>query len=320
MPDKPATQSPGPESPPRATPDVPPPAKRKRSVLGTMWSVLRTMWSVLRKWMPLAITCLSVALGFWAYKLYPKTSDSPAATYSTLEVTTSVPKIDFVNYHVFQMSPDIAVVRVWVVTSDSWPQVRGPSGTATLRLSLPAGSYFRECPHPACETIETDPYPAGTDWKKKVTFSQFFPGTYVWAARADFFVRARHFGLTFNHDHVSAAIPDIVYKGSKKDKKDNRAAFLGVSYWIPSAASYDWSSLPVDAVAHTKADWSVPMPQGETAGQIAIGVDQAAKRSDEFKLFLAGALAALAGAGLLTALIEALHARDWEALQDLRTK
>ena len=112
---------------------------------------------------------------------------------------------------------------------------------------------------------------------------------------------------------TSAAIPDVVYNG-------NKGAFLEVSYPIPSAARYDWSSLPVAAASRARAYWEEPIPAGETAGRIAVGVDQAAKANDDKKAFWAGALIALAGAAILTAATEVVHTRDWDLIRALRSR
>jgi hypothetical protein len=298
MPDEPATQSPEPESPARATPGAPPSTKRSRSVLKT---VLKTWW------VPLTLAVLGLGLFYAGRGLYPKkTSESPSASYSILYVKTTVPEIIAVKYNVYQISPGIARVRVWVVSK--LPQAAGRHAKVTLLP--PAGTYFRECP-PPCGIIQADP--PGATWTKTVTFGYVSELLPYLSARTDFFVKARHFGVNFNDVNVSAAIPDVVYNG-------NKGAFLEVSYPIPSAARYDWSSLPVAAADRARAYWEEPIPAGETAGRIAVGVDQAAKANDDKKAFWAGALIALAGAAILTAATEVVHTRDWDLIRALRSK
>jgi hypothetical protein len=49
---------------------------------------------------------------------------------------------------------------------------------------------------------------------------------------------------------------------------------------------------------------------GITSGRIATGVNHLAQAADDHRTFFAGALLGLAGGALLSAVQEALHARD----------
>ncbi len=122
-------------------------------------------------------------------------------------------------------------------------------------------------------------------------------------------MKAGHFGETFDGVNAYAAIPDITYRGPGKP-------YLEAAYHIPSAASYDWSSVPTEEVGRSVAVWEEPIPPGETAALVAVGINHAAQTDDENKTFIAGALVALAGAAILTAVIEAVHVHDWAALRD----
>lgn len=64
------------------------------------------------------------------------------------------------------------------------------------------------------------------------------------------------------------------------------------------------------------AAWEEPVNRGFTASRVAIGVNHSAQSWNDFKIFLAGALASLAGTAILAAAVEAArtHTHDWETL------
>jgi hypothetical protein len=287
MPDTPAAHGPGPKSPPPDRPHDTPPTSAwlKRSTLKTL--------------APLALAVLGLALLVAALKLYPRTTERPTPSFADLYVTTTA-RIASVTYTVRQVSPTLARVRV-SVNSDTAPH----AGTGvTLALEPPPGTFFHDCPHPAC-TISAG-RPGYAYWAKHLTFRPA-QGTNS-AATADFFVKAGHFGASFDGVNAYAAIPDITYQGPGRP-------YLEAAYHIPSAASYDWSSVPTEEVDGSVAVWEEPISPGETAALAAVGINHAAQTGDDNKTFIAGALVALAGAALLTAVIEAVHARDWAALR-----
>jgi hypothetical protein len=56
------------------------------------------------------------------------------------------------------------------------------------------------------------------------------------------------------------------------------------------------------------------------AFSLGTSLNHAAQKADDAKTFIAGALIGLAGAAILTAAVEALHVRDWDALRALRLR
>ena len=235
MPDTPAAHGPGPKSPPPDRPHDTPPTSAwlKRSTLKTL--------------APLALAVLGLALLVAALKLYPRTTERPTPSFANLYVTTTA-RIASVTYTVRQVSPTLARVRV-SVNSDTAPH----AGTGvTLALEPPPGTFFHDCPHPAC-TISAG-RPGYAYWAKHLTFRPA-QGTNS-AATADFFVKAGHFGASFDGVNAYAAIPDITYQGPGRP-------YLEAAYHIPSAASYDWSSVPTEEVDGSVAVWEEPISPGE---------------------------------------------------------
>ena len=287
MPDTPAAHGPEPKNPPPDRPHDTPPASAwlKRSTLKTL--------------APLALAVLGLVLLAAALKLYPRTTERPTPSFADLYVTTTA-RVASVTYTVRQVSPTIARVRV-SVNSDAAPHA---DTGVTVALEPPPGTFFRDCPHPAC-TISAG-RPGYAYWAKHLTFRPA-QGTHS-AATADFFVKAGHFGESFDGVNAYAAIPDVTYQGPGRP-------YLEAAYHIPSAASYDWSTIPTEEVGGSVAVWEEPIPPGETAALAAVGINHAAQTDDDNKTFIAGALVALAGAALLTAVIEAVHVRDWAALR-----
>ena len=77
-----------------------------------------------------------------------------------------------------------------------------------------------------------------------------------------------------------------------------------VTYPIPSPASYDSSMVP-EAENSSGAQWEEPGTDGETAAQDSVGVNHAARKADNAKTFIAGALIA-SPASLSAGAVEAL--------------
>jgi hypothetical protein len=290
MSDIPSAPDPGSERPPPRTP--PPPAGHKRWTLKTMLA-------------PLVLAVLGLALSLAAWRLYPDTSEHPTPIYSSLYVTAKFPITD-VSYSVTRASPAISRVEVQV-----YSPANPPAGKrANVLLSLPPGTFFEDClASSACRVFPG--HPSVAFWVRPLSF-RYDPRT-GWTATVDFPVKAGMFGMTFNDVEASASIPKITYYGPGKP-------FIYVYYPIPLAADYDWSSFPVAVAGSSGAKWEEPLAHGETPARVAVGVNHTAQADDDNKIFIAGALIALAGAAILTAVIEGLHVRDWETLRTPRSE
>jgi hypothetical protein len=283
MSDRPTSQDQGtPSSPPRPS-ETPPPAADKRS-----WRKFLT---------PIVLAILGLALFLFALMLYPSTTELPAPPYSLVSISTRFP-IDSIVYRVTQVSSGIARVRI-SVQLPSQLAIPVPSRAVLLTLAPPPGTLFRNCPHPACEV--TTGMVTGSFWNQPLSFKS---GR---TANADFFVKDHSFGVTFNGVNASASIPEVLYQGTGST---TGPALLFVVYHFPSASSYDWSSYPVMAASKSAATWQEAVNHGDTATREAVGVDHASQASNDNKTFFAGALLGLAGGAILSAVQEALHARD----------
>ena len=276
----PSSQDKAPENPPPTTSSNPATATSKRA----WWKKFLT---------PIILAVLGLALFLFALILYPSTADIPAPTYAHVSIVTSLP-IESIVYEVMQVSQGTAAVQI----SASLPEPAGPtatSRTARLTMALPEGISFRNCARPACEMFPS--VYAHSVWTQSLNFGS---GRY---ASADFLVKAQSFGVTFNGVNASAAIPDFVYQGTG-------TPVLFAVYHFPSASSYDWSSYPTVWASKSGAAWQVALIPGDTVGRTAVGIDRARQTSDDNKTFFAGALLGLAGGAILSAVQEALHARD----------
>src|SRR5690349_3819122 len=109
-------------------------------------------------WAPLLMTAAAVALGLTAWKLYPNTPQQPAPSFASLTVTTSTP-VAGIFYTVTRVSPAISKVGVQVA---SYGKPHAGKLTASMDMLLPLGTYFQNCPHPACISL---PHGA-TSWFK----------------------------------------------------------------------------------------------------------------------------------------------------------
>ena len=268
------------ENPTLTTPSNPTSATSKRP----RWKKLLT---------PIILAGLGLTLFLFALLLYPSATEIPAPTSSHISITTSLP-IQSIVYEVAPVSQDAAAIQI----SANLPEPLGPtatSRTARLTMSLPPGTAFRNCVQPACQSF-ANVY-AQSVWTRSLYFGS---GRY---AQADFLIKGPNFGVTFNGLNASAAIPDLFYQGTG-------TPVLFAIYHFPSASSYDWSSYPTVWSSKSGAAWQVALIRGDTAERTAVGIDQARQTGNDNRTFFAGALLGLAGGAIISAIQEALHARD----------
>ncbi|HEV2374488.1 MAG TPA: hypothetical protein VGS19_20295 [Streptosporangiaceae bacterium] len=239
---------------------------------------------------PVVLAVLGLALFLFALVLYPSTTELLAPASSHVGVTTRFP-IENILYDVTQVSSGTAEVQISVGLANPLT-LPVASRTANLAMFLPPGVVFRDCAHPACKVLGATFY-----WTKSVAFGSGKTAT------ADFFVKSHSFGVTFNGVNASAAIPEIFYHSTGTPD-------LFAAYHFPSASSYDWSSYPAFFASKSTVVWQEAVTNGETVPRSAVGIDHARLASDDNKTFFAGALLGLAGGAILSAVQEALHARD----------
>ena len=249
--------------------------------------------------MPLILTVVGLALLIIGLILYPRRTERPAPVTTKLDVFSTCPLFS-VGYAVDpdRARPGVDRLEVRLTLPEGLlPGTGACVGGAGAGLTVvpPAGTALIDCQ--AC--------------RGRWTVGLSFPSD--GRVTAYFFVRASSFGVVDNGVTALAAIPEVVYVGTG-------TPILLAAYHVPSAISYDWSADPPVSVTKSIAIWDEAVTRGETAGRVAVGIDQAAQASDAFKGFLAGALIALAGAAILAAVIEAAHTRDWDVIRALRSK
>jgi hypothetical protein len=238
---------------------------------------------------------IGLALLLISFLLYPRTTELPSPAFPRLELSTNL-RVAFVDYSVVQISPAVAEMKISVVLPSGTPGPPADASPAFLSVAPPLGTGFRDCHLPACRVRGTGVTSASL-WAERLTFT---PVNSTGTATADFFVNARSFGVTSNGVDASAAIPEVIYQGQGNP-------ILLTAYRLPSASSYDWSSLPAAAVTGTVAAWQQDLASGDTAGRTAVGVDHAAQTGDDIKIFVAGALLGIAGGAIIAAVQEAMH-------------
>jgi hypothetical protein len=162
--------------------------------------------------MPLGLAVLGLALLVAAFALYPRTTELPTPPYSTLQVSAAF-HIFGIEYSVYQKSPTTAEMKVSVVLPSGTTQP-AHAPTAQLGVGLPSGITFWHCPTRPC----TGPQgrPIRRPWTEPLAFNS------AGEANAEFFVKARNFGVISDGVTAAAAIPAVYYLVSRE-----RGSFTG---------------------------------------------------------------------------------------------
>lgn len=240
---------------------------------------------------PVVLVLLGLVLFVLTFVFYP-TGGTDVATplYSRLAISTTFP-LSLIGLTVDQISPTEAELKfdAELPVGTFAPPAGGRAGVV---FSPPLGISFLDCPAPDCRVIPgAEP---GSEWGKPLVFT-------AGVARVKFFVLARRLGVAFNSVNATAAIPEVIYEGP------GTPIFL-VGYDIPSASSYDWSSFPTASVNTKVAIWQEDLTTVDTAGRAAVGINPSGQANHDTRAFIAGALIGLAGAAILSAVQEAMHA------------
>jgi hypothetical protein len=247
---------------------------------------------------PVVLGTIGLGLLLISFFLYPRTADVPSPAFARLGLAATFP-VAFIEYGVVQVSPQIAEIRISVTLPTG--TLRPPAGArpAVLAVIPPFGTGFRNCHPPAC-TVQSNRITKAYTWQKLLSFR---PVKSAGTATADFFVKARSFGVISNGVSASAAIPEVIYEGPGKP-------MLLTLYRLPSASSYDWSASPTAAVTSSTAQWQQDLASGDTPGRTAAGINHSAQARDDIKIFIAGALLGIAGGAIIAAVQEAMHLGD----------
>jgi hypothetical protein len=254
---------------------------------------------------PTVLALTGVALGLIAYAIYPSRTQLPVPTYTTLRLTSDV-TIDTVTYRVYQIHPSTAEVKISVLVSPNTALPAPRSQPPSLTVFLPIGMTCH--PKPPCFNGAG----GNNGWSQQsLTFKLstgpgFLPnssstGVYAFA---DFTVRAKVFGVTYDGATASAAIPKLHYSGPGSPT-------LITQYQIASANKYDWSTLPPAFVSSSEAQWLEQMNGNSVLFDVdAVGTNHIAETRDNDLTFLAGVLLGVGGGALVAAGQEALHIKD----------
>ena len=252
---------------------------------------------------PIVLALTGVALGLIAYAVYPSRTQLPVPTYTTLHLTSDV-TIDTVTYRVHQVHPSTAEVKISVLVSPDTALPVPGSQPPSLTVFLPIGMT---CPQPPCFRQKG----GNNGWYQVLTFHQSIgPGSLpnesssgIYAF-ADFTVKAKVFGVTFDGATASAALPKLHYTGPGSPT-------LITQYQIPSANKYDWSTFAPAFSSSSEAQWLEQMNGNSVLFDVdAVGTNHIAETSDSDLTFLAGVLLGVGGGALVAAGQEALHIKD----------
>ena len=267
----PADQNHGAKSPPGPKDNSHPlPAARKRSR---------------RKFLlPGVLFIIGAALLLTAWMLYPRTPERPSPAANHLTIASTTP-LSYIEYDITQHADTGKAELDITLTAANKRGARGAGAGIVVRP--PAGTHLVRC-KPAC----TKPY-----WSEELSFGNSTEVT------ATIYMRAHDFGMVSGRVTTSVMIPEIDY-----ESKGTPTAYVG--YNIPSASSYDWSSYPPTSIEKSSAVWNEDLTQRVTGGRIAVGINPAARKIDDTKTFIAGALLGLGGGALLSAVQEAARKDD----------
>lgn len=256
-------------------------------------------------WTSILLLVATAGLTVGAVMFYNSSAPSelPAPSYVTIALRSSFP-VGIIGYSVTQNAKS-ATIEITVLLS----QGVTPSGTpsALLKVTPPGTTGFLECPNVSCAGLFRSGPGSGTFLlTRQLTFR---PGpTGVETASASFSAGTQAFGDNSNGVNASAAVPQVFYQCACLGSS---IPILQTQYTLHSANSYDWASFPVQTDSDASATWEEPVvPNGETPGRVALGVDDAAQSRDQEYLFIAGALIGLAGGAFLSAVTEAADITD----------
>ena len=238
---------------------------------------------------PIVLFLIGSALIVVAFELYPRPKTPLTPAFATLIIAAPNAQLANVNYTISPVSSSRTKVNVTLALLSN----RAHGKIAVVDLDLPSGMAFTNCSRGDCSKKEED-----------LSFQTGRP------AEAGFtvFVNNKNMGVSNNNLTASVAIPEVYYTTSQPP-------ILFTTYHINSANSYDWSSFPPKYLYKSSAIWDEPLVPGDTVGRVVEATDHTAQSKDDNRIFIAGALIALGGAAILTALIEAVHAHDWAELR-----
>jgi len=286
-----------PYSQPHVTTHTPPDSVPRRSSTTGRKSWLKLMA------VPLGLLAASIGLGVAGLmKFQWATQESPGTSFPHIVIDANKHPIFAMQYDIYQLSRARSVMKISI---DMGPDAPRTSTVATVSALAPVGASFI-CPKSSkgCSKDE---------WDTSVNFHHN-----GYSTTAALYLKVAHLGIDYSGSEVSAALPTVFIEDMSKP---TRAPVLFASYYLPSVQHYDWADSPPDNVVESKGrvQWEEALnPNGFTTGRSIVGTNHFAADHRENNALMAGVLFGLAGAAFVGAVVEIVHARDWETLRAVR--
>jgi hypothetical protein len=230
-----------------------------------------------------------------------------------------------IEYTVDQVHPDIARLTIQLVlqlpqlpSRDLVARFRTPprGAQAQIGISVPdrgtGGPIIIRC-SPSCAIGGTFINNGSPHLQAETTADTAPYFTFDGTATAYFVVKAHSFGVASNGLTAEVAFPQISLTGTRRP-----TAIL--TYQIPSASSYDWSSVPTSLVpSNSRALWTEAVTPGNQltsqtgippAAPVASGINHTAQTHDSTLTLIVGIMFGIGGSAIIAAVQEARHAAD----------
>ena len=163
---------------------------------------------------------------------------------------------------------------------------------------LPDGTTLRSCPRLVSRCTREDGNSPQLSFSVPMKTSLNVPES----QQAYFLMNTSAPSFGWNGEHAEAWLP---YVSEASPTEPSPSATVFVSYSIPDGTSYDWSTGDPPSFKSGQPMWEQYVSQLANPALVN-GTDPAAQGSDDGRIFLAGAAAALAGATFATSLDSAL--------------
>jgi hypothetical protein len=235
----------------------------------------------------LILGTMAVALGVIAWNILPTSVEPAAPVPPQIGIEGSSVPVSGVTYEV---RPD-GHARTVLITVDSNSPTLPKGQTVTLTLQGLPNKLV---------ALPGEPRSVGM-----IAGQRFYDLRYEefgGDAAFSFDVTDPTFGFQVNGVQASVALPGVSIGGGGSSN-------LLATYQMPHPGRYDWSSFPPDSIHPRQGiSWYEPSAGQTLPSRIAVGIDHAEQSADDRNTFIAGALIGLAGAALIAAIQEALHA------------
>lgn len=248
------------------------------------------------------LVVISGAASCGAWFLFPRSTDVPDPLRS-IEARVTVVDIDRMDVEV---SVEPLSSEVSVLTVHLWSDLPPESATAELAMHVRAApcdelanadrwkNLVDECRRTVKSVL---PLRATTRWITLATtdpsrnsLAQFIIPLKLSMSQAGV--------LTRGSDYVKVLMPSIAAEGSMKGR-GFRSRFI---YWTDVGSRLEWSGLPPAHVSKYWVVWDYPDGPEEFGRNLSRGANPDLAYSDQVRLFLAGALAGVAGGALIGAI------------------